>query len=161
MGFGRGLSNKDLPAPRQFWRQPQPALKTDKADQIHSSGWGWLEPADVTDRGPVYDKRGKDDKLGVTCPGRVQMRSRAGERLLQAVGSAVGTNRCLSLLQSYLQGSAVARGGAIDLILSVVLPCAMFATSQSKGPGQGNTCSKSTNSGPVLEEVLLETLFKA
>lgn len=73
--------------------------------------------------------------------GRVQMGSRAGERLLQAVGSAVGTNRCLSLMQSCLQGSAVAKGGAIDLTLSVVLPCARFATSHSKGPGQGNTCS--------------------
>lgn len=40
-----------------------------RADEIHSSGWGWIKPADVPDRGPVYDKRGKDDKLGVTCPG--------------------------------------------------------------------------------------------
>lgn len=75
--------------------------------------------------------------LFMTREERVQVGSRAGERLLQAVG----TNRCLSLMQSCLQGSAVAKGGAIDLTLSVVLPCARFATSHSKGPGQGNTCS--------------------
>lgn len=60
-----------------------------ETDKIHSSGWGWLEPADVSDKGPVYDKRGKDDKLGVTCLegcrwevslGRDQLQARLGQK---------------------------------------------------------------------------------
>lgn len=57
-----------LTCPKAGLEPAEPALKTAEADKIHSSGWGWLEPSDVSDRGPVYDKRGKDDKLGVTCP---------------------------------------------------------------------------------------------
>lgn len=92
----------------------QPALKTAEADEIHSSGWGWLKPADVTDRGPVYDKRGKDDKLGVTCPGGGRWEAGLGETAPGKVGTEAGINRFLSQVQSCLRGpAAVAKAGLI------------------------------------------------
>lgn len=75
--------------------------------------------------GDLFMTRGKDDKLGVTCPpGRVQMGSKTGRDRSRQGWTEAQINRCLSSIQSCLGVSLLwlrrpHSPGTIDLTPSV------------------------------------------